>query len=249
MDSRRVALISGAGRGIGAAIAKQFASENYDLMLVSRTESELQAVKQSIIRSHQVNVELMACDLKQQQNCEAIVVDTKLKLGGIDVLVNCAGIIKREPTVEHSISDWDTVMSTNVRSAFLLSKLAIQEMLQQTGGGSIINISSQMAVMPHLGASPSYESSKAAMEALTRHLAAEYAEKNIRVNTVSPGSIETSLSKNMNKHQWNKICSQIPMGRLGKTTEVANAVSFLASERASYITGNNIYVAGGSVMH
>lgn len=249
MVNRKVALITGAGRGIGAAIAKHFASKNYDLMLVSRTESELLAVKKSIICSNQVNVEYMTCDLKQHQNCEEIVIDTKLKLGGIDVLVNCAGTIKREPTLKHSVDDWDAVMSTNVRSAFILSKLTIQEMLKQTGGGSIVNISSQMAGIPHLGASPSYESSKAAMEALTRHLAAEYANKNIRVNTVSPGSIETSLSKNMSKYQWNKICSQIPMGRLGKTAEVASAVHFLASDEASYITGNNIYVAGGSVMH
>lgn len=249
MESNQVALVSGASRGIGAAIAKKFAEQGIDLMLVARTEEELCALASNISRSHQVRVSYLSGDLKDESICERAVDKTIEEFGQVDILVNCAGTIHRAPTLEHEPHDWDEVIRTNVTSAFMLSRLAISQMLHQEQGGSIVNISSQMAGIPHLGASPSYESSKAALEALTRHLAAEYADKNIRVNTVSPGSVETALNKTMDPVRWKNIQEKIPMKRLGKPNEVAEAVTFLASTKASYITGNNIYVAGGSVMH
>lgn len=249
METKQVALVSGASRGIGAAIAKKFAQEGIDLMLVARTEKELRALARTISRSYQVHVSYLSGDLKDESICERAIHKTIEEFGQVDILVNCAGIIHRAPTLEHRLHDWDDVMRTNVTSAFMLSRLAISQMLHQKQGGSIVNISSQMAGIPHLGASPSYESSKAAMDALTRHLAAEYADKNIRVNSVSPGSVETKLNKNMDPLRWQNIQEKIPMKRLGQPDEVAEAVNFLASTKASYITGNNIYVAGGSVMH
>ena len=249
MESKQVALVSGASRGIGAAIAKKFAEQGIDLMLVARTEDELCALAGTISRSHQVHVNYLSGDLKNESVCERAVNKTINEFGQVDILVNCTGTIQRQPTLDHLTDDWEEVMRTNVTSAFMLSRLAISQMLKQKNGGSIVNISSQMANIPHLGASPSYESSKAALDALTRHLAAEYADKNIRVNSVSPGSVETALHKDMDPVRWKNIQEKIPMKRLGQPGEVAEAVSFLASTKASYITGNNIFVAGGSVMH
>ncbi|MDA8535754.1 SDR family oxidoreductase [Alphaproteobacteria bacterium] len=249
MESKQVGLVSGSSRGIGAAIAKKFAQQGIDLMLVARSEKELSAVASTISRSYQVRVSYLSGDLQNESICERAIEKTIEEFGQIDILVNCAGTIHRAPTLEHQLHEWDEVMRTNVTSAFMLSRLAISQMLHQKQGGSIVNISSQMAGIPHLGASPSYESSKAALNALTRHLAAEYADKNIRVNSVSPGSIETALNKNMDPLHWKSIQEKIPMKRLGQPYEVAEAVNFLASKKASYITGNNLYVAGGSVMH
>ena len=241
-------IVTGATGGIGRAICEKFASVGAKLIVVARTESQIIELKKHL-KQFDCDVEGITGDITSVSTCEGIINLSDKLYNGVDCLVNCAGIIHRALTLNYTLSDWERVLNVNLQSAFVLSKLVISEMIHNKNGGNIVNIASQMADIPHLGASPSYESSKAGLLALTRHLAAEFADKNIRVNAVSPGSIETEMNKNMPKDKWDNILSKIPMKRLGQPSEVADVVHFLCSPKASYVTGTNIYVAGGSIMN
>ena len=164
----------------------------------------------------------------------------------LDALVVTAGSISRKKLMDTSLDDFEKVVRTNFVSAFFLLKEAVKKLDKWS---SVIYISSQMARGVHIGASPSYASSKAALESLMRHFALEFAEEKIRFNCIAPGSIDTDLPKSMDQKSRNYIQNSIPMGRLGKTTEVGEAVLFLAGENSSYITGTVLYVTGASYMN
>jgi 3-oxoacyl-[acyl-carrier protein] reductase len=187
-------------------------------------------------------------DIAKPELSHEIVRRTLAEFHGIDVLVNCAGMITRAPVETLSLEDWFRVIDVNLHGAFHLSRAVLPTMRAQKRG-KIINITSQMARLPHPGASPSYEVSKAGLTALTRHLAYRFAKEGICVNAIAPGSINTDLPKSMSEEAREKIKSGIPMGRLGEPSEVADLALFLASSMSDYITGSTLDINGGSLMN
>ena len=220
----KTCIVTGASRGIGLAIARLFHEHGANVAICSRSEDSIQAASKEI-SADQSRVHAAAIDVSDQDQCIAFTKNCVDRFGGIDVLVNCAGIITRETTLELTASSWQEVLNTNLNGTFFMSQLVLQEMVK-VNRGSIVNIASQMAHLPHPGAAPSYECSKAAMVALTRHLASEFGGNNIRVNAISPGSISTGLQKDMKPEVWEAIKKDIPLGRLGDVSEAANSALF-----------------------
>lgn len=243
----KTCIITGASRGIGFAIAKLFYENGANIAIGSRDNIALEnAVKQ--ISPTGERVIFLPLDVSEQEQCEALTDHCLKNFGTIDVLINCAGIITREDTLSLSRGSWQRVIDTNLNGSFFMSQLALQTMNEKQTG-NIINIASQMAHMPHPGAALSYECSKAAMVALTRHIAKEFGPKGIRANAISPGSIQTGLQQDMQPAVWEAIKSNIPLARLGTVEEAANTALFLASDLSSYTTGAVLYVTGGSLMN
>lgn len=239
-------IVTGASRGMGKEIARVFLENGARVTICSRSQENLAAAADDLGHPES-HLRMFVANLAQPDQCASLAEASSTWFGPTNVLVNCAGIITREPTLEHSQKRWNEVFATNLNAAFFLAKAIIPEMIN-SGGGTIINIASQMAHMPHPGASPSYECSKAALVALTRHLAMEFGKRNVRVNAISPGSIDTGLQKDMDADTWARIRNAIPLGRLGSVREAANAALYLASDMSSYSTGSVMYVTGGSLM-
>jgi len=168
------------------------------------------------------------------------------KLGGLDVLINNAGITKDNLAIRMSQEEWNKVINVNLTSSFLLSQQAIKFMLKNKKG-SIINISSVVGHTGNVG-QVNYSSSKAGLIAMSKSLAREYAKKNIRVNCISPGFIETDMTNVLKDEHKKMLLDQIPMGKMGNSADISNAVSFLASDYSGYITGETIHVNGGMYM-
>jgi 3-oxoacyl-[acyl-carrier protein] reductase len=242
----KVAIVTGGSRGIGKAIALRFTEAGMPLVLVATSQERLtQARKEVEDRGGQA--EVLAGDIAEPAFSDRIVQTTLEKFGRLDVLVNCAGVITRAPVEALSLDDWFRVIDVNLHGTFHLSR-AVLPIMRAQAHGKIINITSQMARLPHPGASPSYEVSKAGIAALTRHLAFHYARFNVCVNAIAPGSIDTGLAKSMNPETWDRIRGGIPKGRLGEPSEVAEVAFFLASPLSDYITGATIGVTGGALM-
>jgi 3-oxoacyl-[acyl-carrier protein] reductase len=243
----KVAIITGASRGIGRAIALRYAEHGARVMLVATTASTLQALVDQICSSGGDAVS-RAGDVADGRLPEEIVVACLARWGKVDILVNCAGVITRTPTESLSRADWQRVLDVNLTAAFGFAKAVLPHMREQ-GSGKIINVTSQMAHMPHPSASPSYEVSKAGLTALTRHLALQYARVGICVNAIAPGSIDTDMPKSMSAEARERLKNGVPMGRLGEPEEVADCALFLASPMSNYITGSTVGITGGSLMH
>lgn len=238
-------LITGATGGLGKSICEFLASKKYNLIMVSKQNSILgKEMELSFKEKFNINAQYYDVDLSNYINCHHLITN-QLKDIQIKYLVNSIGIIKRNVFPEIEINDWHEVINTNLSSIFYLCKILLPQM-EKLNSGKIVNITSQMAYKVHEGASPSYEVSKAGLSALTRHLAKMYAKKNICINNIAPGSIDTGLANNMKKEVWNQIKNDIPAKRLGKSTEVANLVEYLLSENSNYITGSTFHINGGS---
>jgi len=246
MLKSKIAVITGGSRGLGKAIAERFAENGASLMLSALHAEGLEAF-QCELRQKGVAVEIFAGDLADQATSKAIVEQTIARFGTIDILVNCAGIITRTPMAKLTAAEWHRVIDVNLHGTFYLSR-AVLPLMQTKRAGKIINITSQMARLPHPSASPSYEVSKAGIAALTRHLALHYAPFNICVNAISPGSIDTDLPKSMSPEMRQKLKGAIPLQRLGEPSEVGDLAVFLASNQSDYITGATINISGGSLM-
>lgn len=233
--SGKVVLVTGGGRGLGAACAAAFAEAGASVIAVSRTQSELQRLS-----AEHDNVEGWVADVTSDAFFERVA-----ELDRLDVLVNNAGFNDPKPMVETSPETLDGMLDLNVRSVYLTSKAAINVMLKQ-GAGSIVNMSSQMG---HVG-SPGrtvYCMTKHAVEGLTKAMAVELAPQGIRVNSVAPTFVETELTRPMLADpEFNRfVMDSIPMGKLGQVDDVVNAVLFLASPRAAMTTGHSLLVDGG----
>jgi NAD(P)-dependent dehydrogenase (short-subunit alcohol dehydrogenase family) len=241
----RVALVAGAGRGIGAAAARGLAEAGAELVLVSRTEAEIAAV------AHQIEHEggrarALTCDVCDSGALRAMIDG----LERLDILINNAGGNFPEPFVEVSEDHLDRLLDLNVRAAFLTAQAAVRKMLEAPDrparGGAVINISSQMG---HVGAPNRtvYCMTKHALEGLTKAMAVELAPHNIRVNAIGPTFIDTPLTepffRNPQFRDW--VLNRIPLGRIGRIDEVVGAILFLASPAASLITGASLLVDGG----
>jgi 3-oxoacyl-[acyl-carrier protein] reductase len=238
----RVALITGASQGIGRACALVLAEAGATVALAARNQEKLDEVAAQI-SSAGGQSSVFALDVTNEEQVKATVKEILAKHGRVDVLVNNAGVTKDQLFMRMKRADWDTVIHTNLTSAFLLSQAVISSMMKQRWG-RIVNITSVVGQTGQAG-QVNYAASKAGLIGLTMAMAREVASRNITCNAVAPGFIVTSVLSDELKAKMNE---QIPLGRQGTDVEIANAVKFLASEEASYITGHVLNVNGGMLM-
>ena len=245
---RKTAIITGGGRGIGRAITLALAQKKFNVVITyvtRRDRCEQTATDVGILGCEALVVQ---ADVTQRESVRRLISTASEKFGTIDVLVNNAGILQQKPFNTISDEEWDTMLATNLKSVFLCSQEVMPVMTKQ-GGGSIINISSSGGQLGGMLA-VHYAVSKAGVISLTRSLARVGAPDRIRVNCVTPGLIETEMSQKEIHSEvgQQKISKEIPLRRAGQVEEVATAVAFLASDEASYITGQSINVNGGLYM-
>lgn len=242
---RKVALVTGAGRGIGKAIAVRLAAAGHHVICVSRSESSCGAVAESI-RASGGSAESLAVDVADKAAVQAASEQFLEAHGTVDILVNCAGITRDGLLFRMSEEDWDAVISTNLGSCFAWSKYLGRPMTRKRWG-RIINISSVIGLMGNAGQA-NYAAAKAGIHGLTKSLAKEFAARNVTVNAVAPGFIQTDMTAELNEKQQEAIVGVIPMKRMGQAEDIAGITNFLASDEASYVTGQVFTVDGGMVM-
>ncbi len=242
----KVALITGATRGIGRQIAITLAKEGYDIALNYRKENEeLESVKKEIEGNKVVCLAIKG-DVSNFEECEEVAKQTIEKFGKIDVLVNNAGITKDMLLMRMKKEDFEQVIDVNLMGTFNMTKNVIQSMLKARSG-RIINISSVVGVSGNAGQT-NYSASKAGIIGFTKSLAKEVASRGILVNAVAPGFIETSMTEVLKDEVKEEIAKTIPLKRMGTSQDVANVVKFLTSEDSSYMTGQVLHVDGGMLM-
>src|SRR5213079_522241 len=242
----QVAVVTGAGRGIGRAIALRFASEGARVACVSRTEENAKKVSDEINALRSESAKAYAVDVADHAAVQKIVARILEDFGRADILVNNAGVTRDGLAMRMSLEDWDAVINTNLRGAFSFIHGLVRSMTKQRNG-RIINISSVIGLMGNAGQT-NYAASKAGLIGFTKSLARELASRNITVNAVAPGFITTDMTAGLSDEIKNSIQSKIPLGTTGTAEDIANAVAFLASSEASYITGHVLCVDGGIVM-
>lgn len=255
-ELRRVAVITGSSKGIGKAIALEFASKGYNVVLNARDERELSGAVNDIRKSlagDKEQVTYLAGDISQENVCTSLIDHTIKTFSRIDVLVNNAGIGGAQKQInELTMAEWDYVIDVNLKGAFLCTREALKRMTYDSktnstrSGYSIINISSVHESIPQPQSAP-YSASKGGMEMLTKTVALEVADKGIRVNGIAPGAIATDMNRDILEDEQKKKAEEmrIPMHRIGGPEEIAKVAFFLASDDASYMTGTTVYVDGG----
>jgi len=241
----RIALVTGASRGIGRACALELVRAGYRVALAARQTDKLEEVAAEV-RAAGGEAYVVALDLASQESIKAGFAKVSAEFGRIEVLVNNAGMTKDNLALRMKADDWNLVLQTNLSGAFFCIQQVISPMMKERWG-RIINIASVVGQSGNAGQA-NYVASKAGLLGLTKSLAQELASRNITVNAVAPGFIETDMTKVLKDEQKARITQAIPMGRIGRAEEVAAAVRFLASDEASYITGNVIDVNGGMYM-
>ena len=240
-----VALVTGASQGIGRACALELAKRGATVALCARNEEKLASVRDEIT-SAGGKAEVFKLDVISEDDIKAVIKAVIEKLGKIDILVNNAGITKDTLLLRLKRADWDSVINTNLTSAYLCTQAVLSSMMKQRWG-RIINITSINGQMGQTGQA-NYAASKAGLIGLTLSVAREVASRNITVNAVSPGYIETPMTDELTPELRDAIVKMVPLGRVGSPEDVANAVCFLASEQAGYITGHVLNVNGGLLM-
>ncbi|MBI4317252.1 MAG: 3-oxoacyl-[acyl-carrier-protein] reductase [Chloroflexi bacterium] len=242
----RVALVTGASRGIGRAIALELAALGARVAVNYQTNSA--AAEEVIERIVERGGQAIAVqgDVSSQEAVQSITSQVATKWGKIDVLVNNAGIIRDTLILRMSDADWTAVLDTNLKGAFYCTKAAVRGMLKQRWG-RIVNISSVSGILGNPGQA-NYSAAKAGLIALTKTTAREFASRGITANAVAPGFITTDITAGMAQSVKDELLRQIPLERFGKPEDVAQAVAFLVSEKAAYITGHVINVDGGLAM-
>ena len=234
-------LITGATGGIGNELVKKFIILGANVFATG-TKSE----KLDIIKKKYTDIRIKKFDISEHPRIEEFIDNVVLELGGLDVLVNNAGINMDNLSIRMKDEEWIKVINVNLSSTFLLSKHSIRKMLKSKFG-RIVNITSVVGHTGNLGQS-NYAASKAGIVGMSKSLAAEYAKRNITVNCVSPGFITSDMSMNIAEKVKLYLTSKIPMGKLGTGEDVSNCVAFLSSDQAAYITGETIHVNGGMYM-
>jgi 2-deoxy-D-gluconate 3-dehydrogenase len=240
----RVALVTGASRGLGAAIAVAFANAGADVALHASREPA--AATEQAIRDHaSVRTATLVADLADRAETDRLIGDTVRALGRLDILVNNAGIIRRKPAVDFSDEDWDVVVEVNLTSAFRLCRAAGQLMLAQ-GHGKIVNISSLLAFQGGITV-PAYAAAKGGIAQLTKALANEWAGRGVNVNAIAPGYMRTDNTQALQADavRSKQILDRIPAGRWGEPADIGGAAVFLASAAADYVHGHVLVVDGG----
>lgn len=242
----RVALVTGAARGIGKAIALALAQAGASVVVVDLDQAGIQQVAREIEELGQ-QAKAIRADVSQRQEVQRLVSETAATFGKIDILVNNAGIIRRGKFIEHELQDWEKVLSVNLGGTFNCSQEVVPLMIKQESG-KIINISSIAGKVGDLASAPSYGTSKGAINTFTFSLARELAPYGINVNAIAPHAIETDMSREWPAEKRRQIIESIPLKRLGTPEEVAEAVVFLASDGANFITGEILDINGGYLM-
>ncbi len=241
----KVALVTGASRGIGEAIAKRLASEGATVLAAARSADSLARVV-SEIEASGGKASSLALDLADPASIEAAVKSVLAAHGEIHVLVNNAGVTEDNLILRMSREAWDRVLATNLTGVFLLTQAVVKGMVRKRYG-CIVNVTSVVGLMGNAGQA-NYAASKAGLVGLTKSVARELASRHITCNAVAPGFIATAMTDGMTDEAKARLTGQIPLGRLGVPEDVAAAVSFLASDEASYVTGTVVNVSGGLYM-
>lgn len=240
----KIAVVTGASGGIGQAIAVRLAAEGAALAVCGQNEARL-AETVRLAGTTGAHVEPFLLDVSKADEVAAKVAEIEKTFGRIDILVNNAGITRDNLIVRMSEADWDVVVSTNLKSVFLFTKAVTRGMMKRRAG-AIVNISSIIGLTGNPGQA-NYAASKAGINAFTKTVARELASRGVRANAIAPGFIETRMTAEIPADMQQKMLEAIPLGRYGRPDDVAEAVLFLASDRASYITGQVISVCGGMV--
>jgi glucose 1-dehydrogenase len=251
-NERRTVVVTGSSKGIGKAIALEFANAGYSVVINARNEEELNQAAKDISNSIKDTGRIVSIpgDISQESVCISLIESAVKQFGRIDVLVNNAGIGGESKKIsEITEKDWDEVIDINLKGAFLCTREAVKNMMKygnNNGNYSIINISSVHEQTPQPDSAP-YAASKGGMQMLTKTIALELAAKGIRINGIAPGAIATDMNKELleNQKEKEKKEQEIPVHRIGQPEEIAKVALFLASEDASYVAGTTIYVDGG----
>ena len=235
-------LITGATGGIGFSLVDAFYSNEFNLFVTGSNNEKLQSIKSK----YPENLEICVCDLSKEEEINELMKKAEEYFGSVDILINNAGITKDNLFLRINNEDWNQVIKINLNANFLITKIAIKGMVKKRWG-RVINISSDAAKIGNPGQT-NYVASKSALEGFSRSLATEVAARNITVNCISPGFINTNMLDSLEQDKLESMAKNIPCGRIGDPKDVANAVFFLASEESSYITGQVIHVNGGLTM-
>lgn len=242
MTSKRIALVTGASRGIGKAIAGRLAEDGFFVVGTATTDSGADAIS-AYLGDNGKGIKL---DVADAESVEAVVKTVNDEWGAPIVLVNNAGITRDNLLMRMKEEEWDDIINTNLTSVFRMSKAVLRGMMKAKTG-RIINISSVVGATGNAGQA-NYAAAKAGMIGFSKSMAKEVGSRNITVNTVAPGFIDTDMTKELSSDIKNTLLASIPLSRLGEAKEIAHAVAFLASEGAAYITGETIHVNGGLFM-
>lgn len=241
----KTALVTGASRGIGAATARALAAAGADVAVAGRSADDLGLLAGEIADATGRRAVALSFDAADAEATEALVAMAATELGGLDVLVNAAGMLTAGRSVELSLDDWDQVLAVNLRATFAASRAAAPLMFD-AGGGSIVNIASLSSFFG-IRRAAAYGASKGGVAQLTKALALEWGQQGVRVNAVAPGYVETEMTRGLieDEERYEAIRKRIPLGRWAQPEDIAGAVVMLCSPGAGYVTGQVIYVDGG----
>ena len=244
MSDKQVALVTGASRGIGAAIARQLAQDGFTVVGTATSDEGAAKISQALAAF--AGSRGARLDVNDAASAEALIDAILREHGGLHVLVNNAGITRDQPAMRMKDEDWDAVLDTNLKAVFRMSRAVIRPMMKQRHG-RIIHITSVVGASGNPGQA-NYAAAKAGVAGMTRALARELGSRGITVNCVAPGFIETDMTAGLPPEQQKALLQQIALGHLGKPEDIAHAVAYLASERAGYVTGQQLHVNGGMYM-
>jgi 3-oxoacyl-[acyl-carrier protein] reductase len=245
MLAGKVALVTGASRGIGRAIALQLAAAGATVVGTATSESGAKSIGEAIAQAGAKGAGRVL-DVRQAAQCDDLVASVQKEFGDILVLVNNAAVVRDNLALRMKDAEWDEVMETDLRSVFRLSRAVMRGMMKARWG-RIVNITSVVGAAGNPGQA-NYAAAKAGVVGMTKSLARELGSRNITVNCVAPGFIDTDMTRALSHEQRAALLSQIPLGRLGHATEIAGAVAFLASPAGGYVTGSVLHVNGGMYM-
>lgn len=244
MSDKQVALVTGASRGIGAAIARQLAQDGFIVVGTATTQEGAGKISQALAGFS--GSRGAALNVNDAPAAEALIDGILREHGGLHVLVNNAGITRDQLAMRMKDEDWDAVLDTNLKAVFRMSRAVIRPMMKQRHG-RIIHITSVVGASGNPGQA-NYAAAKAGVAGMTRALARELGSRGITVNCVAPGFIETDMTASLPPEQQKALLQQIALGHLGKPEDIAHAVAYLASDRAGYVTGQQLHVNGGMYM-
>ncbi|WP_434777773.1 3-oxoacyl-ACP reductase FabG [Neisseria sp. Ec49-e6-T10] len=242
-DTQKVALVTGASRGIGAAIAQTLAEQGFKVIGTATGQKDAQAIGERLASYHGVGKQL---DVRVENSIEDLIEQISKEYGDIAVLVNNAGITRDGLLMRMKEQDWDDIMQINLKSVYRASKAVLKGMMKARTG-RIINIASVVGAMGNVGQT-NYAAAKAGMMGFTKSMAREVGSRNITVNCVAPGFIDTDMTRALPEEQREMLVKNIALGRLGSAQDIAEMVAFLASDKATYITGQTLHVNGGMLM-